>query len=298
MLFRSFFNPVVQMKISVAAHLCASAAGFHLLVRRARWPVYFAMVAFVIWTGNGFVAFRLLHGQETFYPLLYLPLMLALLWPYLCGDREHGEIRRDVLMGTALVSLMVLEDGFQVLIYAGIFFGSAGLMAGILRRDFRALGVLAAWMGWAMLLCAVRLLPMVELLHEHPRLTTEQDFLTAAMLIDAFFNPRQLALYSGFQLAAPHNVWAAYGAYTGWAPFVLFAYGAVLAGVRRQPVFLPLLVAVLASFLLMLGHFAEWSPWTLLHNLPLMDMVRAPHRFASMVIFRSEERRVGKECRL
>ena len=280
-----FFNPVVQMKISVAVHLLACAAGFHLLARRARWPVYFAIAAFVIWAGNGFIVFRLLHGQETFYPLLYLPLLLALLWPYLAADGEPGALRRDLLAGAALVSLMILEDGFQVLIYAGIFFGSAGLAAAILRRDARALGMLAAWMAWALALCAMRLLPMAELLREYPRITTEQDFLTPQMFADAFFNPRQLELYIGFQPSPPHNVWAAYGAFTGWAPFALFAWGVALAWSRRSQAFVPLLVAVLVCFLLMLGHFAAWSPWAMLHSLPLMDMVRAPHRFASMVIF-------------
>ncbi len=279
------FNPVVQMKISVAVHLCASAAGFHLLAQRARWPVYFAMAAFVIWSGNGFIVFRLLHGQETFYPLLYLPLMLALLWPYLAADGEPGDLRRDLLAGTALVALMILEDGFQILIYGGIFLGVAGLTALLLRRDGRALGMLAAWMGWAICLCAVRLLPMAELLREYPRITTEQDFLTLQMMLDAFFNPHQLQLYAGFQPSPPHNVWAAYGAFTGWAPLALSGWGVMAAWSRRSDGCVPLLAAALVCFLLMLGHFAAWSPWALLHSLPLMDMVRAPHRFAGMVIF-------------
>ncbi len=280
-----FANPVVQSKISVALHVCASAVGFHWLTRRAGWPAYVAIPAFVIWIGNGFVLFRLLHGQETFYPLFYLPLMLALLWPYLTENSDGRELRRDLLAGAALFSLVILEDGFQVLIYAGIYFGLAGLITFIIRRDFTVLGVLAAWTMWAICLCAIRLMPMADLLSEYPRITAEQDFLTLGMLIDAFVNTRQLDLYVGFEPVPPHNVWAAYGAFVGWGPLLLFAGGVGCAWSSRSKVLLPILTATCGCFLLMLGYFADWSPWALLHRLPLIDMVRAPHRFSGMVIF-------------
>lgn len=277
-------DPVVQMKVSVAVHLFACAAGFHMLARRARIPAQFAVVAFVIWSGNGFVAFRLLHGQETFYPLLYLPLLVALLWPHLAQENNHASFRKDLFWGTALVSLMILEDGFQVLIHAWILLGLTGLANLLLRGDSRALRALLIWMAWAVALCSVRLLPMAELLIEYPRLTDEKDFLSAVMVRDAFLNPHQLDLYLRFLPEGPHNVWAAYGAYTGWVPLLLFGWGALRMRSFPSTALVPVAIGMLGCLLLMLGHFSDWSPWALLHRLPLMDMVRAPHRFAGMVI--------------
>src|SRR5215213_6288427 len=88
-------DPIVQMKINVFAHFAVCSAGFVLLTRRMGVPDWYGIAGFVIWAGNGMIAFRLLHGQETFYPLLYLPLMVALIWPYLADATTHAAWRRD-----------------------------------------------------------------------------------------------------------------------------------------------------------------------------------------------------------
>ena len=101
------------------------------------------------------------------------------------------------------------------------------------------------------------------------------------MVAQALFDPAQAALYDHYVPAPPHYRWGAYGAFVGVGPVLLAAIGLAL---RRTTATVALALSAAVCFALSLGHFADWSPWALLHRIPPMTSVRFPSRFLSATI--------------
>ena len=86
-----FLNPVHQFKVELLLHILIMPIGFIMLTRSLKIPTPTALFGSVLWAGNGFLAFRLLHGQTTFFGLLLAPILLALM------IEEIGEIEVEIL---------------------------------------------------------------------------------------------------------------------------------------------------------------------------------------------------------
>jgi len=272
-------NPVMQMKINILIHFFASAVGFIFLTKRMGVSPYFSIIGFVIFGGNGFLLSKILHGQQTFYPFLYLPILIAFIWPYIAGEKNNTLNFKDIILGACIVSLIILEDGFQVLAYFFTFLFLLSVYPVLIHKKLHIIYIIFLWAIIAIGATFFRLFPIVELLLEFPRVVYEKDFMSLKMAFDAFFEYDQSSLYE--TKIAPHKVWAAYCSFIGWPPFILSIY--VMLNNNTIEV-RAMLFAALGCLLLMLGHFSSYSPWEILHSLPLFENVRAPNRFSSMVI--------------
>jgi hypothetical protein len=80
---------------------------------------------------------------------------------------------------------------------------------------------------------------------------------------------------------APHNIWAAYGAYCGIIPWILSAYATIR---RPRPKTLFFVSILVVGLVFMFGNFASIAPWTLLRKIPPLTMMHAPHRFVILVL--------------
>src|SRR5690606_26606482 len=72
-----------------------------------------------------------------------------------------------------------------------------------------------------------------------------------------------------------------YHAYIGWLGLALVVVGLAVATVEQTW----LVALAMMLFLMMLGHFASWAPWTLLHEhvFPFKSM-RVPSRFRLLLL--------------
>jgi len=286
--FGIFFNPVHQFKLELLVHVLLVPVAFGMLSRALRLPLIVGLFGCLIWVGNGFINFRLLHGQTTFFALLLVPFLLALLIEEIQQAHERrggflptGLSPTRVVMGIAIACLMILQDGLLVLMYTAFLLGGMALIASIRSRDAGPLYLVMVWGIWSVALCAVRLWPMVELLSDTPRNVDDRDFLTLSMAWDALFGIDQRELYHSFS-EPNHSVWGAYGAFTGFVPWLLGLYGALRSrGAWRWPLFAVMILGVV----LMFGNFASFAPWTLLRHVPPFQMIRAPYRFVILLIF-------------
>lgn len=272
-------NPVMQMKLNILIHFFISAIGFIFLTKRMGVSPYLSIIGFVIWGGNGFLLSRILHGQQTFYPLLYLPILIALIWPYIAGAKNNTLNFKDIILGAFMVSLIILEDGFQVLVYFFTFLFLLSIYPVFIHKKLHIIYIIFLWAFIAIGATFFRLFPIVELLLEFPRVVYEQDFMSLKMVFDAFFEYDQSSLYE--TKVAPHKVWAAYCSFVGWPPLILSVYVMLKNNAIEVRA---MLFAAFGCLLLMLGHFSDYSLWGILHSLPLFENVRAPNRFSSMVI--------------
>lgn len=275
--------PVLQQKVELLLHLAACAAGFQLIARRLLLSEWLGLLGFFIAAGNGFIVFGVLHGQTTFLPFLLVPLLVALAWP-----RERGEVvapgpdeRTRTLLALGIVSFMILEDGFQILLYASVLLGGLSLADAWSTRSARPLVTLLVWLVVPVFLCAARTFPMLMYVLPYPQRAPSLDFMTADMAQKALFSPLQVQLTERFQLPRPHLPWWAYGSFVGVLPVALATIG---TATRRTAGVVGLALAAVAAVVLFFGRFASWAPWALLHAIPPITLVHFPGRFISMAI--------------
>ena len=279
-------NPVIQFKIEMLIHLLFVPVGFMIISNSLRLPLWTIMFGVAVWIGNGFLAFRMLHGQTTFLPLMLVPMLVGWMLQQIQGQSPSMKSSRWPMLGLTIggivvTSVIILEDGILVLFYTVIILGILASVHGFTQRDGRPIMMLCGWMFGALMLCAPRIFPMALLFISNPRIVMDEDYLTLAMAVDSLFSSKQLELYLGFSSASVHNIWAAYGAYCGVIPAVLFVYATIrrprLVAVR----FAPLLII---GVVLMFGNFATIAPWTILQQIPPLTMLHAAHRFVIVVL--------------
>lgn len=213
---------------------------------------------------------HLTGGHLVWVSFLYLPLGL-LLW-----RRAENDARFAVGLGI-LAAWMMHEGGTYPLPYMALLLAVETLMR--LRSRKRLLAILKAAaiviaVGFG--LGASRFLPVVDQLRWHKRsLGEEHDAMKWATFLDVF-----LARDHGRGVAGQEYVWTEFADYLGPIVLTLAVLGILLGGLQHAWMF-PLL---LLSFLTMLGHFAPWSPASILKGYiyPFKQM-RVPSRFDAIV---------------
>jgi hypothetical protein len=229
-----------------------------------------ALVASAAFAFAGVHNQHLTGGHLAFASYLYFPLAL-LFW-----RRAEHDVRHAIGLG-ALIAWTMHEGGTYPLPYLAIILGLETLTrlwpARRLLPIARAAGVVVVV---ALCLGASRFLPVLDQLHAHTRqLGDEHDRMTWQTLRDVF-----LARDHGRDVPGQEYAWTEFGDYVGPIVLVLSVIGLALRGARTAWMLVPLLV----SFALMLGHQGPWAPWTLLkgHVYPFTQM-RVPSRFNTCV---------------
>ena len=279
-------DPVIQFKMEILIHLLIVPVGFMVIAKSLNLPLWTVIFGVAVWIGNGFLAFRLLHGQTTFLPLMLVPLLVGWMlqqiqWQSLSMKSGRWPMPGLTIAGIIVTSVIILEDGILVLFYTVIILGILASVHGIIRRDKRPIIMLFCWMFGALMLCAPRILPMIALFISNPRIVMDEDYLTLAMAFDSLFSSNQMGLYLGFPSASVHNIWAAYGAYCGIIPAVLSVYATIRRPRLVAEVFAPIFII---GVVVMFGSFASIAPWTILQRIPPFTMLHAAHRFVILVL--------------
>jgi hypothetical protein len=263
----------VGMKVWILAHLVAGTLGARALVADEGGGLPEQILGAALMAACGFYAEHIGGGHLSFTPFLYLPLIV---WGF---RRSLGDLRYAVLVA-ALMATTVLEGGTYPAPLMAVVVGAEALARLATREDRRAtglsLGVIVVLGG---LLAAVRLVPVLAFLREHPRHEPIDDFLRIGEVF-AFWTTRD----HGRWMPGHRYVWPEYDDYVGWVPVVLMLVGAALAlagrrpgdtrRVRRIDLFM-LVVAVWCA----LGGNRGASLFKLLHTLPVFDSLRVSARF-------------------
>ena len=179
----------------------------------------------------------------------------------------------------AALALMILGNGAAVpLVYSLLF---TGLLIGLRALDSRRLnelGMLAAATGLALLVAAVKFLPMVVYLMRNSWAGNPDESIPLFALGPIFFGWKHSLFAQNF--AGQQWSWHEYGAYLS-PLLVALAVVALVRMFRRRWLWL-----VLAAFFLLLGlgDFGALSPWALLTGLPGFSSLRATGRAFQFVI--------------
>jgi hypothetical protein len=261
----------VAMKVWIFAHLVCGTLGARALVADRGGNAAEQLLAAAVMAACGFFAEHIGGGHLSFTPFLYLPLIL---WAF---RRALHDLRYSVVVA-GLFATTVLEGGTYPAPLMAVALAVECLArlgsADDRRAMARALPVIAVLF---VLLAAVRLLPALHYLREHPRLEPLDDGLGLGEVF-SFWTTRM----HGRRMSGHGYVWPEYDDYVGIVPVALMLAGLLVAvfardGARRE---LRIDLAVFVALVwCALGRIHGPALAVLLHALPVFRSLRVPSRF-------------------
>jgi hypothetical protein len=260
-------GPTLGTKVFLVLHAWAGFAGMYLLSRREHGlGLPGALLASVAWAASGFFAWHGSGGHSAFLPFYLTPLVL-LAWRAAARDVRYAAAV------AALLSLVLLEGGVYPFPYLVLLLAFDAAVRVLARDNVRGLivaGLVA--MPLTVLLGAIRLLPIIDELWRNPRVMPSKDGVSFAEVLEMLTARDHEWRYQGHQF-----VWPEYGSYVGWGILGLGVLGLCrLADPRVRRVGAGLLLFMG----LMMGEHGDFSPWSVVHRLPIYDSLRVPSRFA------------------
>jgi hypothetical protein len=269
------FGEVVGLKLEIVLSLVVGMLGaFHLLRHLGAGRLGALAAAFVAIL-NSWYAIHMTVGHTWALNVAYLP------WAFLFYPKSIEDLRYSLAASLALV-LMFFGGGIYLFVMTVLLFAFYSAACLVLRQGTvaRHTAALAAIAGLTVLVSAVKLLPVVELMLEHPRTTSAETGYTIEALGNALFARSQTLASAYADRPGEFLGWMHEGLYVGLLALVLFLFGVVRGPRRRAPLLLVLLLFVWTT----LGSQVPISLWSGLHELPVLDNMRLTQRFGIVAV--------------
>ena len=264
-----FVPAVAAIKLWNVAHLVAGALGARALAKDSGADLPSQVLAAVLMVAPGGVAEHLGGGQLWYSPFLLLPWAI---WAHRRAIRDP----RFAVLTAAIFALMVLEGGVYPVPFGLCAIAFDSLLRLRDRSDRRGLTLsLPIFAILFPLLASVKLVPVLLFLWRIPRFVPLDDRMGLAEVFQVFTTRQHPRAFP------PHlYVWPEYDAYVGIAALALAAAGAALALLHRdRERRLDLILFGVLIFCAMGDTPAGFSPFGLLHELPIFRSLRVPSRF-------------------
>jgi hypothetical protein len=182
--------------------------------------------------------------------------------------------RRDVVYGAACIALMVYMGGIYPLPQTVFVVALYGLLLAALTRSARPIFAGVAMGGMSLGLSAPKLLPVLEVLRDHPRFVESNETVDLVGFMHILTSRDQ---DMGSSHPGPSQWgWHEWGMYVGWAIVLLVVAGSLFGRGRRES---PLKWVGLFLFVLGFGSFDPHAPWPLVHQIPIFKSQHVPSRW-------------------
>lgn len=251
-LMTGLFGVFAGLKIAVWLHTFLGLWGMWFLAGHLglKGPARLAPSFIFIFSSTW--ALHLTEGHMVWLPAAFLPLLF---WAFLKGLQE----KRWLLMAGFIESIMFYEGGTYIFAFSILF---VALYAACYSLEIWSWQPLCANIGVNILaaaLSAPKLLPMLEMLGSNPRPMNVGSPLAWDDILASL-------------IERTGGGWET-GAYIGITVVVLYILSFSLFRKQRS-----LILVSLFMLLLAMGNFATFSPWNILHKLPLFSSFHVPTR--------------------
>ena len=268
-LFHLLAGPELGLQLEIVAHVALAWAGAFVLGRTVGLSRLSALAPATIFAGSSYHYLHLAEGHVTWLAFAYLPWVLAAAWA-----------GRPMLAGIAL-ALGIGEGGVYAVPLTVVALVLVALSRAMTLRSARPFAHVAVAGAVAACLAAPKLLLVQPLMARYPRLIESAERMGPELMIEALLGRMQdletTPAPSGYEYGI-HE----YGAYVGPLAVLLALAGAFAARRVAAPWLLLLGAALMLSFGTALG--GAYSPWALLHQLPVFASLRIPSRFLIMAV--------------
>ncbi|MBN4076175.1 hypothetical protein JYT16_00500 [Gemmatimonas aurantiaca] len=271
------FGAVVGLKLMV---FVCYFLGFWGSVRFARALNVSELGAYLfsaIYFGGTYFAMHFAEGHIPFTHFCFLP-WIGYFWLRSLSANSGG--RKNLLWGALMMALMILGNGAAAPFLLTVTFLSAlCAIYCFTERSVKPALSLMTIVFFGVALAAIKFVPMLNYLLANPWVGEDSEVTPIAMIPAAFFGFEH-SLYSFKELVLTRG-WHEYSAYISPLAILLGLWFLI----RKFRAGLPWLALAALFFVIGLGGFAEWSPWTLLSHLPGYASSRSPARLFQFVTF-------------
>ncbi|MGH7814723.1 MAG: hypothetical protein ACREQI_12065 [Candidatus Binataceae bacterium] len=263
---------VTALHLSVIVHLAIGFGGAYCLARVFGISELGAIACAGAFGGSSWFYLRAEIGHLGFISFVYAPWAIG--WFFLGLERRR---LTPLALGGLAMALMLTESGLYQVLFTAVILSVLAAITAIQRRSFKPILLLAVAGAFAFGFGAIKLIPGLAFSGLYPRLQPAAEAMPVRLLLAELFTRNQ----SPMRMLPPSlsRFWEL-GAYLG----IIFA-GLALAGmVLRFRRALPWAIVAAAAFSMAAGEFGAYSPWVLLHHLPIFASTRQPPRWLAVFI--------------
>jgi hypothetical protein len=265
---------VIGLKIQVFLMIFAGMIGMFLLSKYYKINPIAGILSASIFGMSGFFSLRIYAGHFNFLLFNLVPFILLFFL-------KSFENKKYIALSALALAWIILDIGLVHAIPAVlIFFSFYALLLSIQKKSFRPVIYMVIIFIFAVGISAIRILPTYGLVSVHPRggdpgeRTSIYSFYH--MLLDD-----KLQAQDEYGQAKTFWRWHEYASYVGILPLILFIIGIFVLFIPQ----FPLILSGLLMFIISLGGFSKYSPWTLMHKLPFLSSLHISTRFMVLFIF-------------
>jgi len=279
-IFVMVLGPILGLKLQIIVHLVIGLLGMFCLARHLNLKTNAAYLSSFVYMLSSMYVLHLTEGHTEWFAMAFVP------WVFYYFLKSLNE-PKQTLKAVFFLALILLNGSIDVFAVFILFISVYALLKALQLKRITPLQILSFTLLGTFLLCAVKLIPMLEFLHHNPRLTEGSGgtnlSLLSTMLLDrnqAILDIHYLSSMEIYTMGLDEQ-WHEYGAYIGIVPLLLFFCGAAAKWKERWP----LVIAGLISVLIALGAKSPINAWGLLHNIPVYDSLTVPSRFMLGFVF-------------
>jgi hypothetical protein len=264
--FYLIFPVQVALRIEVLGGALAGLVGTYLFVSRFTKSIALRGLVVVLYMYNTRWAMQTGMGHGWHLQYSYLPLAL-----YFFDRSLRDGHRRDALYAGIVMAFMVYAGGIYPVPHAAIALVVYALATAVVTRTWVPLQSLVIAGSSALGLAAPKMVPIIDLMRRFPRKLDSVEAYDLRQIWLMMTSPEQNPAIGGLTYG-----WHEFGIYISWvgAGIVFFS---LLFG-RGQRV-LPLRILGIVFFVLGMGAFLPYAPWTLLHEVAPFSSQHVPSRF-------------------
>ena len=281
--FLYFFLDTPQaMKISILLHYVIALIGMYLLGKKLFKINNFFLILFAssIFVFNSFISLQVTVGHTWILPFAYIPFVFLFFEKYV---RDKKII--NLILSAGSISLMIFEGGIYPVPLAVLFLIIYSIFRYLTTTNKNYLLALIQLGTLSFLLSSIKLIPLIDYMSVYPRLISGFEIIPLGALSKIFLGRSQsigLGLFKGQAYG-----WHEYGCYIGILLLIVFLIALVMNVFLKNKELknTPLILCLIIFFLLFLGTFHRYAPYSILKKLPVFECLHVSGRFLLILTF-------------
>jgi hypothetical protein len=263
------FDLRAALRMEVLGHALLALAGTYLFAGQLTRSVALRALLAALFVLNGRWAFQAAVGHTWHLQYALLP------WAFYFFEKAQAAGRGRYAIGAGVaLALECLWGGVYPLPQTALLLGGYALLSAAFSRSLRPLALLALAGAVALGLAAPKLFAVLDQMRNVPRLIESDEVIGPWQLFVMLTAPDQR--YGEAAVSVPAYQWHEWALYVAPLGFCVLALGLLFGRGKRGNAFKLLgLLCLLLGF----GAFHPYSPWALLHHLPLFASQHVPSRF-------------------